>query len=144
MTPRKNARDALRFQSNERMPMVHFGFWPETLQKWVLEGQGATTKIYRDGDRAIKLHVGAALDDVEREAMLQEFAVRAGLPVPGVYGVRRIDESRIALEMAYIAGTPLLRKDMDKQQRRDAQMAFVKLQCAMYAIDVKGADEGCH
>ena len=53
-------------------------------------GQGATTKIYRDGNKAIKLYVDAPHDEADNEADRQQFAYSAGLPVPAVYGVRRL------------------------------------------------------
>jgi uroporphyrinogen decarboxylase len=38
MTPRERALAILRFQSTDRLPIVHFGFWHETLEKWADEG----------------------------------------------------------------------------------------------------------
>ena len=39
MTNRERALAVLRFQPYDRMPLVHFGFWDETLEKWAREGR---------------------------------------------------------------------------------------------------------
>ena len=97
-------------------------------------GEGATTKIYRDGDKAIKLYVNAPPDEVENEAKLQSYAHKMGLPVPLVYGVRKIDESMTALDMKYIPGKPLMHAGIDKDERLAAIQTLVKLQCMVHAI----------
>lgn len=38
MTNRERALAVLRYQKYDRLPIVHFGFWGETLQKWQEEG----------------------------------------------------------------------------------------------------------
>lgn len=38
MTIRENALAVLRYQPWEEMPLVSFGYWPETLDKWAAEG----------------------------------------------------------------------------------------------------------
>jgi len=38
MTHRERALAVLRYQPYDRLPIVHFGYWRETLQKWVAEG----------------------------------------------------------------------------------------------------------
>jgi len=38
MTNRENALAILRYGHYERVPVVHFGFWPETVAKWAEEG----------------------------------------------------------------------------------------------------------
>lgn len=38
MTNRERTLAILRYQSYDRMPVVHFGYWYETLEKWVREG----------------------------------------------------------------------------------------------------------
>jgi uroporphyrinogen decarboxylase len=38
MTNRERALAVLRFQPYDRLPLVHFGFWDETLLKWAQEG----------------------------------------------------------------------------------------------------------
>jgi len=38
MTNRENALAILRYEHYERVPVVHFGFWPETVAKWADEG----------------------------------------------------------------------------------------------------------
>lgn len=76
-------------------------------------GQGRTAAIYRDGDRAIKVYTHTALDEVQREAQRQSFAIREGLPVPAIYGVEQM-QGGAALTMQYIRGTALLRHGMDR------------------------------
>lgn len=38
MTNRERLLAVLRYQPYDRLPVVHFGYWGETLEKWVLEG----------------------------------------------------------------------------------------------------------
>lgn len=38
MNNRERALAVLNYQIYDRMPVVHFGFWPETLEKWAREG----------------------------------------------------------------------------------------------------------
>ncbi|MFA4945421.1 MAG: hypothetical protein WC789_12055 [Lentisphaeria bacterium] len=38
MTYRERVQRCLHYESYDRLPVVHFGFWPETLQKWAAEG----------------------------------------------------------------------------------------------------------
>ena len=101
-------------------------------------GQGATTTVYRDGGKAIKMYVNAPPGEVENEAMLQSYAAKMGLPVPLVYGVREIDESTTALDMEYIPGKPLLHEGMNKDEGYAAIQTLVKLQCEVHAKNAPG------
>jgi len=38
MNNRERALAILNYQEYDRLPVVHFGFWVETLQKWAEEG----------------------------------------------------------------------------------------------------------
>ena len=38
MTNRERINAVLHYQPYDRLPIVHFGFWRETLQKWAQEG----------------------------------------------------------------------------------------------------------
>ena len=38
MTNRENAMNILCYRAYDKLPVVHFGFWNETLDKWVAEG----------------------------------------------------------------------------------------------------------
>jgi len=98
-------------------------------------GEGATTKVYRDGNKSIKLYAHASMSEVENEAKLQAFAVKAGLPVPAVFGVRQLDDDMTALDMAYIPGAPLLHGRMDRDKRYEAIRTLVKLQSMVHAIE---------
>lgn len=92
-------------------------------------GEGATTKIYRDGKTAVKLYVDAPDDEADNEAARQRFAYDAGLPVPAVLGVRRLSDDAVALDMEYIDGKPILQPRMDKDERRNAICALFSSDC---------------
>ena len=38
MTNRERALAVLNYQNYDRMPIVHFGFWQQTIKKWADEG----------------------------------------------------------------------------------------------------------
>lgn len=101
-------------------------------------GQGATTKIYRDGDMAIKLYVNAPPDEAEREAERQRFSYNAGLPVPAVFGIRRLDANTVALDMEYIDGQPLIQPRMGKDKRHKAILTLAKLQVMVHNVRADG------
>lgn len=101
-------------------------------------GKGATATIYRDGDRAIKRYENASLASVEREAALQSFAHKAGLPVPKVLGIRQTGEKTIFLDMAYVAGAPLVRPNMDQDAQFRVLRTLVELQCKVHAVSAEG------
>ncbi len=54
MTNRERALAVLRYQPYDRLPLVHFGYWGETLDKWVEEGHisAALRKCHGDGNPA--------------------------------------------------------------------------------------------
>lgn len=54
MTNRERALAVLRYQPYDRMPIVHFGYWHETLQKWAAEDHitEAMVKALGDGNPA--------------------------------------------------------------------------------------------
>ena len=54
MNHRARALAVLNYQPYDRLPVVHFGFWGETLQKWVDEGRltAADVEGYADGNAA--------------------------------------------------------------------------------------------
>ena len=97
--------------------------------------KGYSATIYRDGDRALKFYPNAPPGETEHEARFQRFAVDAGLPVPVVYGVWEWDSGAAAVEMAYVAGQPLLRLEMCADERNRAIAELVKLQAQVYGID---------
>ena len=51
MNNRTRAHAILNYQDYDRLPVVHFGFWPETLQKWAEEGHLTAYEAanWRDG-----------------------------------------------------------------------------------------------
>ena len=101
-------------------------------------GQGATTTIYRDGNTAVKLYVDAPVDEADNEAARQQFAHNAGLPVPAVYGVHKLDGNSVALDMEYIDGRPLMQPGMDKDDKNHAIQALVSLQCEVHKVHASG------
>lgn len=54
MNNRERALAVLRYQSYDRLPLVHFGYWRETLRKWANEGHisDALVKAHGDGNPA--------------------------------------------------------------------------------------------
>lgn len=60
-----------------------------------------------------------------------------GLPVPLVYGVRKIDETMTALDMEYIPGKPLMREKMNKDERFVAIHTLTKLQCMIHSTNAE-------
>ena len=101
-------------------------------------GQGATTMIYHDGEKAVKLYVDTPANEAENEAALQRFAFNAGLPVPAVFGVRKLNDTTTALDMAYIDGKPLMWPQMDKEERRSAIHVLADLQCEIHKVRTNG------
>lgn len=69
-----------------------------------LIGQGWTTKVYREGNKAIKMYIDPPPNEVQMEAKKQQFAYNLGLTVPAVYGVRVVNEHTVALDMEFIDG----------------------------------------
>jgi len=101
-------------------------------------GQGATSKIYRDGKIAIKLYENILYEDVVREASKQKFAYNAGLPVPAILDIQQLEGKSVALHMEYIKAQPLMHVGMDKDDRRAAIETLVKLQCDIHKIPAIG------
>jgi len=97
-----------------------------------------SVKIYRDGDRAIKVFPRTSYDRVAATARIQAFARGAGLPVPAVYGVRRTGIAKIAFEMAYIEGRLLITDEMDREQTKDAIIEMARLHSMIGAVDGGG------
>jgi len=50
MTNRERALAVLRYQNYDRLPIVHFGYWRETLQKWADEGHISEALVNAHGD----------------------------------------------------------------------------------------------
>lgn len=52
ITNRERALGVLRYQSVDRVPIVHFGFWNETLDKWAEQGHLSRkqARAWRDGN----------------------------------------------------------------------------------------------
>ena len=54
MNNRQRTLAILNYQSYDRLPLVHFGFWEETLHKWAAEGHVTVEEAvnWKDGNRA--------------------------------------------------------------------------------------------
>jgi len=62
MNNRERAMAILNYQSYDRMPVVHFGFWNETLTKWAKEGHVTAEQARKWGDgNAADFEVGNKL-----------------------------------------------------------------------------------
>lgn len=61
MTKRERALRVLRYEEYDRLPIVHFGYWRETLAKWADEGHipKSIAHAWSDGNEADR-----ALDDI--------------------------------------------------------------------------------
>jgi len=99
-----------------------------------LIGEGQAAKIYRNGSVATKVYFNASVDEVKKEMKYQQFAYNAGLAVPDVYIVKKLDNGHIALDMEYINGAPLLNHDMNEVEIADAINILVKLQREIHKI----------
>ncbi|MDR0477080.1 MAG: aminoglycoside phosphotransferase family protein [Desulfobulbaceae bacterium] len=101
-------------------------------------GKGTWAKVYRNGDVAVKRFYDAPIDMVEKEAKNQQFAHSAGLPVPAVHGVQKLDDGTFAIDMAYISGEPLMRFGMNKEEMRAVFNTLVKLQNEVHSVSAEG------
>ena len=103
-----------------------------------LIGKGATAIIYRNGNIATKVYTNASIDEVKKEMEHQQFAYNSGLAVPNVYDVKILDDGRVALDMEYIDGSPLMHHGMNEIEIADAINILVKLQYNMHKIQASG------
>ena len=62
MNHRERLLAVLNYESYDRLPVVHFGYWDETLDKWALEGHITREEAaaWRDGN-ATDAAIGARL-----------------------------------------------------------------------------------
>jgi hypothetical protein len=62
MTNRERLAAVLRYRRADRMPVVHFGFWGETLEKWAAEGHISAEEARQASDgNAVETRITAAL-----------------------------------------------------------------------------------
>ena len=99
-----------------------------------LIGEGATAKIYRNGNFVTKVYRNASAVNVNQEMRHQQFAYHSGLPVPNVYTVRRLDDGGIALDMQYIDGLPLMNDDMSVAELAATINILVELQYKIHQV----------
>ena len=57
MNNRERARAILNYESYDRIPIVHFGYWNELLGKWAAEGHVSEDEAlgWADGDEQVGL-----------------------------------------------------------------------------------------
>lgn len=48
MTNRERMLGILKYEKVDRLPIIHFGFWPETIEKWVSEGHISKEEVIND------------------------------------------------------------------------------------------------
>lgn len=121
MTNRERALAVLRYQKYDRLPIVHFGFWGETLQKWAAEGHltvdeaqnwadGNPTdavisaKIGFDFNWYSAFHTNSYLSPAFESKLIQEFpdGTRHVLDSQGVVVVIKPDAGSIPAEIEHM------------------------------------------
>ena len=98
------------------------------------------SKIYREGNRLIKVYLSDSYEYVKQAYLRQKFVYEAGLPAPAVYGIKKLGDTQAAIEMEYIEGEPLVAmyEGKGKEMLLKAMRIMVKLQCRMNAVDASG------
>jgi thiamine kinase-like enzyme len=97
----------------------------------------SNSKIHRDGDKLVKVYLSDSYEYVEQAFLRQKFVHDAGLSIPAVFGIKKINGKETALEMEYLDGKPLVHmyEGKGKEAGDKATRVMVELQCQMYAID---------
>lgn len=97
--------------------------------------------IYKDGNKALKIYsFNNSYDYTAEKARIHTLVYNAGLPVPAIYGVRKIDEDNNALEMDYIEDKHFMSDEMTKEERIKALDIMANLQCKINEIDASSFD----
>ena len=92
--------------------------------------------IYKYGNHAIKIYSDdTPYEYVAEKARIHSLLHAAGLPVPFYYGVQKLSEDKIALEMDYIENKPFMRDEMSRDEREKALDIQANLQCKINAVD---------
>jgi tRNA A-37 threonylcarbamoyl transferase component Bud32 len=104
----------------------------------LLHDGGDKLRIYRDGGKLVKLYLSAPYEYVTETARVQALLREAGLPVPAVYGVRRVSETETVLETAYIDSKPFNWPGMPESEWETGMRAVIELQCRIGAVDAAG------
>jgi aminoglycoside phosphotransferase (APT) family kinase protein len=94
--------------------------------------------IYRDGDIALKVFSVAARNRAADTMRAQAFARAAGVPVPAVYGIRKVGLTKIALEMAYIDSKPFMAEGMDEAETERAVQVMARLHSKLAFVEAGG------
>jgi hypothetical protein len=121
MNNRERTLAVLRYQPYDRLPLVHFGYWGETLQKWVEEGHLTPGEIKGFGDgneveRALSAKLGfdftwqnmffanAGLNPGFESKVIREFpdGLRHVLNGNGVITVQSADAGSIPAEIDHL------------------------------------------
>ena len=98
------------------------------------------SRVYRDGDKLIKIYLSDPYEYVEQAYLRQKFVYDSGLPVPAVYNIKKLNDRETLIEMEYIEGEPLVSmyEGKGEEMRIEAMRVTVKLQCRMNAVDASG------
>jgi len=102
-------------------------------------GEGATTTVYKDGDKAIKLYPKkASMEHIKAEVMRQKLAHELGLPVPEVYEIKEFDNGSTGIIMQCVEGVPIMHPNMAEEEFPQALATLVELQCHIHSQDGTG------
>jgi Ser/Thr protein kinase RdoA (MazF antagonist) len=85
-------------------------------------------KVYRDGDRVLKVFENATFEYIEQMVQNLRFIYDSGIPTPKVYGIRRINDTETALETEYLAEKPFDREGIGAEERKAALREVIRLQ----------------
>jgi len=97
----------------------------------------SNSKIFRDGNKLIKHYFSdTPYEYVAENARRQKYLFDAGLPVPDVYGVHKINENETVLEMVYIETVPAIDDRTNIDEWIKNKKAMIKLQCMIKDVDV--------
>jgi len=97
----------------------------------------ADVNIYTKNGKLVKVYLSDSYEYVEQAYYRQKFVHSAGLPVPAVFGIRKINETQTALEMEYIEGKPLvdMYEGKGEEELTEANRVMVRLQCRIASVD---------
>jgi aminoglycoside phosphotransferase (APT) family kinase protein len=100
------------------------------------------SRIYKEGNKLVKVYLSDPYEYVEKAYQRQKYVHDAGLPIPAVYGIKKISAKETALEMEYIEGNPLVSmyEGKNDEMLTAAMRIMVRLQCQMYAINAENGN----
>ena len=81
MNNRQRVHAIMNYENYDRMPVVHFGLWDETLEKWVREG-------HISGDEAKGRNGGNPPPEAMKDSALTSAGAVVSVEIPGL--IRRL------------------------------------------------------